>query len=59
VLSGARIQVEGKDTIKKRLGRSTDYGDAVVMAFWEDREPVKTRAAFKTVWSPQRKVGIW
>jgi len=35
--SGGNIQVESKDTIKKRLGRSTDDGDAVVMAFW----PVK------------------
>jgi hypothetical protein len=31
--SGARISVEGKDDIRKRLGRSTDHGDAVVMAF--------------------------
>jgi len=40
VMSNARIQVEGKDEIKKRLGRSTDDGDAVVMAFWEDARPV-------------------
>ena len=32
VLSGGRIQVESKDDIRKRLGRSTDDGDAVVMA---------------------------
>ena len=31
--SGGRIQVESKDTIKERLGRSTDSGDAVMMAF--------------------------
>lgn len=31
--SSGRIQVEGKDDIRKRLGRSTDVGDAVVMAF--------------------------
>lgn len=36
VMSGGRIQVESKDDIKKRLGRSTDDGDAVVMAFWEE-----------------------
>jgi hypothetical protein len=29
-----KIQVEPKDDLRKRLGRSTDYGDAVVMAFW-------------------------
>jgi hypothetical protein len=33
VTSGGRIQVEGKDEIHKRLGRSTDDGDACVMAF--------------------------
>ena len=36
VMSGGRIQVESKDEIKKRLGRSTDDGDAVVMAFWPE-----------------------
>lgn len=35
VLSGGKIQVESKDDIRKRLGRSTDDGDAVVMAFYE------------------------
>lgn len=34
VKSGGKIQVESKDEIKLRLGRSTDDGDAVVMAFW-------------------------
>jgi hypothetical protein len=34
VLSGGKIQVESKDDIHKRLGRSTDHGDAVVEAFW-------------------------
>lgn len=34
VVSGGRIQVESKDDIKRRIGRSTDDGDAVVMAFW-------------------------
>jgi hypothetical protein len=33
VLSGGRIIIESKDEIRKRLGRSTDTGDAVVMAF--------------------------
>jgi hypothetical protein len=33
VLSGGRIAVEGKDDIRKRLGRSTDKGDAVVQAY--------------------------
>jgi hypothetical protein len=35
VTSGGRIQVESKEDIHKRLGRSTDTGDAVVQAFWD------------------------
>ena len=38
VQSGGRIKVEGKDDIKKRIGRSTDDGDAVVQAFWQGTE---------------------
>ncbi len=29
-----RIIVEGKDEIRKRIGRSTDTGDALIMALW-------------------------
>lgn len=36
VKSAGKIQVESKDDIKSRLGRSTDAGDAVVYAFWCD-----------------------
>jgi len=46
VMSGGRIQIESKDEIKKRIGRSTDDGDAVVQAFWPG-EPVKN-----TSWRP-------
>ena len=35
VHSGGRIQIESKDEIRKRLGRSPDSGDAVVQAVWE------------------------
>lgn len=35
VMAGGRIQVEAKETIKERIGRSTDDGDAVIMAFYE------------------------
>lgn len=38
VMSGGKIQIESKDDIRKRIGRSTDDGDAVVMAVW-DGEP--------------------
>jgi hypothetical protein len=34
VMSGGKILVESKDDIRKRIGRSTDDGDAVVSAFW-------------------------
>lgn len=33
VTSGGKIQVESKDDIRKRLGRSTDFADAVVQSF--------------------------
>lgn len=34
VASSGRIQVESKDEIRRRIGRSTDDADAVVMAAW-------------------------
>lgn len=34
VMSGGKIQIESKDDIRKRINRSTDVGDAIVMAFW-------------------------
>jgi len=33
IQSGGKIAVESKDDIRKRIGRSTDDGDAVMMAF--------------------------
>lgn len=38
ITSAGRIKVESKDDIKKRIGRSTDRGDAVVMAFWDPED---------------------
>lgn len=32
------IAVESKDSIRTRLGRSTDYGDAVIHAYWPERD---------------------
>lgn len=29
------VQVESKDDIRERIGRSTDYGDAVALSVWE------------------------
>jgi hypothetical protein len=37
--SGGKIIMESKDDIKERIGRSTDDGDGVVMAFWEGSQP--------------------
>jgi hypothetical protein len=48
VMSGGRIQVESKEDIKKRLGRSTDDGDAVIQAFWPDAMNVSTSAPLVT-----------
>lgn len=50
VLSGGKIQLESKDDIKKRLGRSTDTGDAVVMAFWQGRGRVDTSSQGAVSW---------
>lgn len=36
--SGGKIQLETKDSIRLRIGRSTNYGDAIIMAFWEQLE---------------------
>jgi hypothetical protein len=43
VRSNGRIQIEAKDEIKKRLGRSPDKGDAVVMRFWQERKRRRAR----------------
>jgi hypothetical protein len=42
VVSGGRIFVEGKDDIRKRLGHSTDYADAVIQAFYTPPPPEHT-----------------
>ena len=35
-ISGGKILIESKVDIKKRLGRSTDVGDAIIMGMWQD-----------------------
>lgn len=37
-----RLLIESKDDIKKRIGRSTNRGDAVVMAWWQEQAPKQT-----------------
>lgn len=39
-----KIKIEDKDDIRKRLGRSPDLGDAVVMAFTADATPLPGQA---------------
>ena len=43
ITSSGKVQLEGKDQLRKRLGRSTDAGDAVVMA-------LATRYSQSAVW---------
>lgn len=33
-IAGGKIVIEGKEEVKKRIGRSPDRGDAVTLAFW-------------------------
>ena len=47
VVSGGKYQIESKDDIKKRIGRSTDDGDAVAMAFYEEIRPTITMQRLK------------
>lgn len=37
VTSGGKIQIESKDDIRKRIGRSPDDGDAVMQALWSQQ----------------------
>lgn len=39
ITSSGRIKIESKDEIRKRIGRSTDYADAVCAALWAMRQP--------------------
>lgn len=42
VRTGAIIEIEPKKDVVKRLGRSPDCGDAVVMTMWPDSSPQST-----------------
>lgn len=44
-VSGGKIQIESKDEIKKRLGRSTNYADTVMQVF-APQEKIKYAGAF-------------
>ncbi len=43
--SAGKIQIESKDEIRKRLGRSPDSGDAVIQAVWADGDTAGQGAA--------------
>lgn len=42
---GGKIKIESKDDVKKRIGRSPDYGDAVLLA-WHGANSFSTWSAF-------------
>lgn len=44
--ASGKLTVESKDDIRKRLGRSTDDGDAVVMAFFPRKRAVEEDPAY-------------
>ncbi|WP_432155161.1 hypothetical protein [Streptomyces tricolor] len=46
-----KIQVERKEDVVARLGRSPDRGDAVVMSFWAEN------LAYSTIQSPAQRTG--
>lgn len=43
ITSSSRVQIEGKQEIRRRLGRSPDRADAVVQAFWTPRTHRRAR----------------
>jgi hypothetical protein len=45
VLSDGRYKLESKEEIRKRGGKSPDYGDAIAMAFAPDKGPLKKAPA--------------
>ncbi len=54
LISGSRIQVESKEEIVKRLGRSPDDGDAVVMAYWESAGGVTWADVYEEIAAMER-----
>lgn len=47
-----RIQIEAKDAIRGRLGRSPDDGDALVLAFYEPPVDVENHVVTETAYNP-------
>ena len=61
VLAGGAIQIESKDDIKKRLGRSPDVGDAIMLAWLDRKSPNLNKPPDHTSrWNKQKqKLGGW
>lgn len=53
-LRAGKIQIEEKDDIIQRIGRSPDCGDAVVLAHWEGRKKKKLFQGHKATGVPLR-----
>jgi hypothetical protein len=54
VVAGGKIQVESKDDIKKRIGRSTDAADAVIMALVGDVLITSGQVTRQVIYNPVR-----
>lgn len=57
--SRGRVLVESKDEIRRRIGRSTDRADAVVMAFWggDSALPARASAGAPVTFAPRGPAG--
>jgi hypothetical protein len=58
IVPGGRIQVESKEDIKRRIGRSTDAADAVIMAIVGQSFAMIGRNAARVTYDPVR-IGSW
>jgi hypothetical protein len=55
-LTSAGIQIESKDEIKERIGRSPDIGEAILLAHMAyDRIPIPAMPESKSRWTPSAK----
>lgn len=50
ITSNGRVKVESKDDIRARIGRSTDYADALIMAYWAARRRPIGALKLKPAW---------
>jgi hypothetical protein len=44
---GGKVKIESKEDVCKRLGRSTDEGDAVVMAWFDGMQGMNVKGGWK------------